>query len=150
MVPVKKGQFTDPILNEEFDNLYRGMTKPRTFNANIDAIGGMTIDTLTIEQQRFCIIGNKAKLSIALVGTTGGVASPAFRIDVPVTPKYAAIDNSFGGGCLVRDGAGVWHSGTWVWGSAAEKIYVSRYDYANFGIGTLRGIIMEIEYEIDA
>lgn len=150
MIPVKKGQFTDPVLNSEFENLYSGMTKPQNFNANIDAIGGMTIGSLTINQQRFCIVGNKAKLSVALVGTTGGAASPAFRIDVPVTPKYASIDNSFGGGCLVRDGAGVWHGGTWVWGSSAQKIYISRYDYANFGIGTLRGIIMEIEYEINA
>lgn len=150
MVPEKKGQFTDPILNAEFENIYSGMTKPQTFNANIDAIGGMTIGTLTINQQRFCIIGNKLKLSIAIVGTTGGVASPAFRIDVPKKPKYAAIDNAFGGGCLVRDGAGVWLGGTWVWGSVAEKIYISKYDYTNFGIGTSRGIIMEIEYEIDA
>lgn len=112
----------------------------------ITASGSMTIATPAIVNSRYKVSEKTCTFNCSITFTTGGTASNAIRIILPVTPHHTAT-NSFGGGCRVFDG-GATRGGVFRYNNAGY-VDVQLAAGGNWALAASQGIQATFEYEVD-
>jgi hypothetical protein len=111
------------------------------YSPSYSAFNTMTFTSVSTNIAKFKVDGKTVTLAVAATGTTGGTASNAIYVNVPIIPDNTSVQGYRAPGS-VDDGTGLAGFGLYTSGS----ISMGRYDNGNFGLGAARGIYTVFTY----
>ena len=120
-------------------------TRRLLWTPTLTAAGSMTYTSTTLEINSYRIIGRECKMSLRVVGTTGGTASTQINASFP----FQGFTGAENGQLAV---ARIFEASVSLAGSVSDNatgIGVNRYDGANYGLGANRYIMVTGSYFIN-
>lgn len=122
-------------------------TRFLTFTPTFAASGSMTFTSVTVNRAQYKLKGvEDCFLQVGATGATGGSASNSLTCTLPMSSNLASSEVLFGTGGTADTNiiAGL----VFFLQSDPTRVYVRRYDAANFGLGASRQFLVNTNYKV--
>lgn len=123
-----------------------GFPKAFNFTPSYGASGSMTFTSVTTTMAKFVMKGAAVKVWYNFFGTTGGSASNVINATIPIDTSFNATGADFGGGDLRLNDSAAVSGAQYIDTSSTQRIFVTKYDNSNWGLGAGRAIRGTVEY----
>ncbi|TXH42143.1 MAG: hypothetical protein E6Q97_36185 [Desulfurellales bacterium] len=119
---------------------------PEDYDVSLGASGAMTYTLTKLRSSRFFQVGKMVWVQIGVDGTTGGVAAAGINVTLPIPARQDGTADLLAPlSCWVTDGGAVLAGVAYL--TLQQKILITRYDGANFGLGAGRNFSIAGWYE---